>query len=85
MCFRELLRNLFAKEQIVQRAERSVFLHLIHGHLLAVNSQLNVAPPAVKLMRSDFADIPRITIWTSHVYSPYPLTECVALNPGALR
>jgi hypothetical protein len=59
------------EKQIVEGAERAVFLHLIDGHFASVDSQLNEAAPAVILMRADFSYILRIAIRTSeHTIHP---------------
>jgi hypothetical protein len=61
-----LLYRLLFEEQIVERAKRTVFLHLKHRHFLAVHGQLDEAAPAVELMRTYLADVFRIAIRTSH-------------------
>jgi hypothetical protein len=67
------MRDLFFEEQIIQRAECTVFFNLVNGHLLAVDRQFNEASPAIILVGSDLADILGVAIWTTHVFSPYPI------------
>lgn len=62
----EFRRHFVAEEQIVKRAERAVFLHLVNGHFLPVHRQFDKASPAVKLMGADFPNILGITVWTFH-------------------
>lgn len=67
---REVLWQLFPEEQIVKRAERSIFFNLVYGHFLTVYVQFNKATPAIKLVGTNFPDIFGTTIWTFHIHSP---------------
>lgn len=82
-----LLRNEFVfKEEIVQRAERTVLFHLINGHFVAVYRQFDEAAPAVKLMGADFSDIPGIAVGTLHcqIHHPVPYNKMLA-HPHACK
>jgi hypothetical protein len=58
-------RHFFLEEQIVQRAERAVFFHLVDGHFVSVDGQFDKAAPAIILMGADFPYILRIAVRTS--------------------
>lgn len=78
---REILLEFFTEKQIIQRAKCTVFLNLVDRHLLTIDRQFNKASPTVKLMRTDFPNIFRTTIWTFHIlFSPYPFTELMAFS-----
>lgn len=74
------LRHFLFKEKIVQRAERSIFLHLVNRHFLAVYRQFDKAAPAVKLMGADLTNILRIAVRTPHRQNDHPVLNLISIQ-----
>lgn len=79
MDLREILCNIFTREQIVKRTERAIFFNLINRHFLAVDRKFDETAPAIELVGTDLADILGVAVWTLHIiHSTYPLTILMA-------